>query len=105
MTLAEIVVVVALGGIATMLAVPQLAKIEARARAAAGARSFAMTLYALRWKSVSRGVGHGMLFGRDAGGWYWWEVRDGNGNGLLAREVRVGVDVTVSGPHRLQEQS
>jgi hypothetical protein len=71
-------------------------------KTAAAAREFAVLFQALRWKSVSENVHVGLFFEPDGAGWHWWEVRDGNGNGLRTAELRRGTDVRVSGPQRLQ---
>ena len=46
---------------------------------------------------------HGLYFESLGQGWAWWEVRDGNGNGLRTAEVRSGTDPILSGPHRLEQ--
>jgi hypothetical protein len=102
LSLTEAVAVAAVIGLGLALALPALADLRGAALTAAGARRLAVTLQSLRWKSVAAASAHGLLFGRDAAGWYWHEVRDGNGNGLRAAEVRSGTDATLSGPHRLE---
>lgn len=101
-TLCEALVITTLLGLAVLVAVPAMATMTSRARTAAGARQLAVHLHGLRWKSVTRGLVCGMAFARDAAGWYWLEVEDGNGNGLRRAEVRDGTDRVVSGPHRLE---
>jgi hypothetical protein len=44
-----------------------------------------------------------LIFSRDGRGWSWYEVEDGNGNGLRTREIRRGTDRTLSGPHRMED--
>jgi len=82
---------------------PKLGELRRSALAAAGARHLAASLHGLRWRAVAGGRAEGMLFARDAAGWSWQRVRDGNGNGLSTAEVEAGVDPTLSGPHRLEE--
>jgi hypothetical protein len=57
----------------------------------------------VRAKSIARARAHGLSFQRDALGWHWYEVRDDNGNGLRAAELKKGIDATLSGPHRLED--
>lgn len=102
-SLLEVVLVVALIGLTLMVALPALADLGSTVRLSAAARQIAMQFHALRWKSVTLGTNCGLLFERDARGWYWREIRDGNGNGLRTAEVRDGTDPVVSGPHRLEE--
>lgn len=96
----ELLVVLALLGLAAMIGFPAATDRLASARASAAAREMAMTLHGLRWRAVSSNASHGLLFRQDAAGWHWFVVRDANGNGLSAAEVRSGTDLTVSGPHR-----
>jgi hypothetical protein len=96
--------VVTLVGIVALIAVPQAAALAENGRAAAAARQIATTMQALRWQAVAMNRHHGLLFDRDARGWYWLVVRDGNGNGLRTAEVRGGVDPVLSGPHRPEDQ-
>jgi Tfp pilus assembly protein FimT len=102
LTVCEALVIVTLLAVGLAVALPAMGSIGSRARTAAGARQLATQLQAMRWKSVARGVVCGMAFARDATGWYWLEVEDGNGNGLRRAELRNGTDRTLSGPHRLE---
>ncbi len=102
-TLTEIAISVALVGIVTSALLPAATRIRSTALTAAGARHMALTLHALRWKSVALGRSHGLLFDQDAAGWIWYAVADGNGNGLRTSEVLDGSDPTLSGPHRLED--
>ncbi len=81
---------------------PIAARIVSDVRTAAAAREFAMLFHAMRWRSVSENRNVGLYFERSAGGWQWWQVDDGNGNGLRTAEVRNGVDPKRSGPYRLE---
>jgi hypothetical protein len=74
---------------------------RASALTAAGARQLAVTLQALRWKSVAEGRVHGLYFTEEDGEWAWYRVRDENGNGLRTAEVLGGTDRILGGPHRL----
>jgi Tfp pilus assembly protein FimT len=100
-SLVDLMAALALAAIGLLIALPGLASIRTEGRVAAGARELALTFHALRWKSVAQNRNHGLLFESGDEGWVWYEVRDGNGNGLRTAEVRSGVDATLSGPHRL----
>jgi prepilin-type N-terminal cleavage/methylation domain-containing protein len=102
LSLLELLVVVTIGALALSVTLPAMGKARGRAAAEAGAHELAIRLQALRWKSVTLGKAHGLYFDRDPSGWLWYEVRDGNGNGIRTREVLRGTDPTLSGPHRLE---
>jgi len=104
MTLAEVLVAVVLALMSLAVAVPCFAYLRDEGRAAAGARQMAATFSALRFQAVARGKAAGLLFEPREGGWVWWEVSDGNGNGLRTSEVRSGVDPIRSGPFRLEDR-
>ena len=91
-TLLEMAVVLLLLGLGVALSVPALARIRSGARTAAAAREVAVSFQALRWKSVASARSHGWFFEQDGSGWFWTEVRDGNGNGLRTAEIRDGTD-------------
>jgi len=104
MSLAEILVAIAVLVAAALVAVPVGADLLSSARAEAGARQMATTFRALRFKSVALHRQRGLLFERRGPGWIYFEVEDGNGNGLRTAEVRSGADRTISGPHRLEDE-
>jgi type II secretory pathway pseudopilin PulG len=103
MTLLEAVAGLLVTALVAAAVMPAFASMRAEALTAAGARHLAVTLRALRWKSVAQGRGHGMYFVEDESGWCWYEVRDGNGNGLRTAEVGDGTDPTLAGPRRLED--
>lgn len=103
-TLAETLVALAILAAAALVVVPAGADLLSSARAEAGAREMAVTFQALRFRSVALRKYRGLLFERRGPEWVYFEVEDGNGNGLRTAEVRSGTDRTVSGPHRLGER-
>ena len=102
-SLVETLVALVILAMAIGMVVPSLAALRSKGRAAAGARQIAVLFQQLRWQAVTRSRSHGVLFERDAEGWFWRIARDGNGNGMRTAEVVSGVDPTVSGPHRLAD--
>ncbi len=97
----SLLALVVLGLLATAAA-PIALRVIGDVRTAAAAREFAVQFQALRWKSVTDNRNVGLYFEPSGGTWRWWEVRDGNGNGLRTIEVRNGTDAKVSGPHRIE---
>ncbi len=104
MALLEVLATLLLCALLFLAAAPAFATLRSAGRTAAGARELAITLQALRWRSVAAGRSHGLWFSADARGWTWRVVRDGNGNGLLTAELRDGTDGILSGPHRLEDR-
>jgi hypothetical protein len=104
LSLAESLIWITLTGIALAAALPTAADLQASGRAAAGARQLALAFQAQRWKAVGHHRAHGLFFFETDGRWGWYEVADGNRNGLRTAEVRDGTDAVVSGPHFLEEK-
>lgn len=102
-SLAELLVVLAVVGIAVAVGLPSAAAIRASGRAAAGARTVAALLSAERWKGVAQHTTRGFQFRKVAGRWRWREVQDGNGNGLRTIEIGRGVDRIVGAEVGLEE--
>lgn len=100
-TLVEALVVVTIASLALAVSIPALAHARAKAVASAAARQLVVSFHAARWQSAATGRTWGLLFERDAAGWRWFEVEDGNGNGLRVSEINRGTDRRRSGPHRL----
>ena len=103
LTLLELLVATTLTMLVGAAALPAMGQSLGAVRTAAAARLLVVSLQGLRAKSISRACSHGLLFERDERGWFWFEVRDGNGNGLRTAEVRDGSDPLLSGPHRLSD--
>lgn len=104
MTIAELLVALAILAAAALVAVPASVDLLSSARAEAGAREMAGEFCALRFKSVAVRRNRGLLFERAGSGWEFREVEDGNGNGLRTAEVHSGIDRTISGPNRLEDR-
>lgn len=102
-SLIDSIVTLALLGIAVSWSAAIAGRVVADAHTAAAAREFAVLFHALRWKSVNENRNVGLFFEQSGGTWQWFEVHDGNGNGLRTAEVRNGTDVKRSGPHRLEQ--
>jgi hypothetical protein len=100
--LTETVALLALLALLTMTALPAAARLHTSARCGAGARQLTVALRGVRAKSVASGRTHGLSFQQDQVGWHWYEVRDDNGNGLRAADIKKKVDTILSGPHRLE---
>jgi type II secretory pathway pseudopilin PulG len=99
--LVELLIAILVAGMALALTIPALAALGSESAAAAAARELATRFQAQRWQAVARGRSHGLFFEREGTSWVWYEVRDGNGNGLRTAEIRAGTDPRLSGPHRL----
>ena len=100
-TMPEVLVAVTLLALLGVATLPAMARLSSNARVAAAARLLVAHMQGLRARSIATSRSHGMLFERDGQGWYWRDVRDGNGNGLRTAEVRDGTDDVISAPRRL----
>jgi type II secretory pathway pseudopilin PulG len=101
-SLIEAIGALAVFGMLVAWVVPIAGRVIADAHAAAAAREFAVLFQALRWNSVNQNRHVGLFFEPVGSTWQWWEVRDGNGNGLRSAEIGNGTDVKTSGPHRVE---
>ena len=101
-TLAELLVTIAVIAAGIAIALPAAAQLRDAGRAAAGARTLCASFSGERWQSVARRKSTGFLFERTAAGWGFREVEDGNGNGLSTAEIRSGVDPTIGASRRLE---
>ena len=101
-SLIDALVALTVVGLLASWSAPLAARVVADAKTAAAAREFAMLFHAMRWRSVSENRNVGLFFERVGGAWQWWEVDDGNGNGLRTAEIRSGADLKRSGPHRVE---
>ena len=100
-TLSELLVVVAVLGIAVAVGLPSAAAIRESGRAEAAARVIASRLSEQRFKAVAWHATRGLQFRRLPTGWTFREVGDGNGNGLRTAEITRGVDRVLSPDTRL----
>ncbi len=104
LTLHELLFVTVLLALGLAAVLPSVAEIGAAGRAGAGARQMAVAFQAMRWRAVAGNRARGLYFRPSEDGWCWYEVADGNGNGLRTAELRDGTDETLSGPHRLEDR-
>jgi len=101
-SLPDVLVALVVVGLLAAWTAPVAARVVVDAKTAAAAREFALLFHALRWRAVSENRTAGLFFEQTGGVWQWWEVGDGNGNGLRTAEVRDGTDPRSSGPHRVE---
>jgi hypothetical protein len=97
-SLAETLAVTTLIGLAISVSIPATQELRSRSRMRSATRELALSLQALRWRSVSTNQGHGLWFEQGPEGWTWVVVRDENGNGIRAAELSSGIDSKVSEP-------
>ncbi len=100
-TLLELLVATTLAMLVGAATLPAMGQFLSSVRTTAGTRLLVVRLQGVRAKSISRARSHGLLFERDALGWFWFEIVDGDGDGLRTADVREGIDPALSGPHRL----
>jgi hypothetical protein len=103
-SLAELSVVLFLLSAIALVAVPVLLEMRRAIVTEAAAREFGTLFRRLRYRAVSEGRHYGVLFERGVEGWSWSVYRDGNGNGMRARDIRNGRDEHVEGPWRMGER-
>jgi len=91
--------IVTLGGVA----VPQVLHALDDYRAAGAARYVATRLQRARMEAVHRSSEVALRFASTPGGYVFGAFADGNGNGVLSRDIASGVDQSLGPPERLAD--
>ena len=102
-TLGEIVVVLGLFATATATALPELQAGLDDARVAGAARYLSSRLAESRMDAIQRSREVAVRFTLTAGQYAYTVYVDGNGNGVLSRDIQRGIDRPLLGPERLSD--
>jgi hypothetical protein len=100
-TVIDLVVSVALVLAVAAVALPRLGDAMEREQAVMGARHIAGLLHRARFEALRRGTGVALRFDLTGGGSSIELVEDGNGNGVLQRDIDRGIDLAIAAPDRL----
>jgi len=103
-TLIELLFVVSIGVTVGAAALPQLLTGLDEIRTAAAAQYLSTRFQRARMEAVLRSRSAAVVFSRDAGGYNYAVYVDGNGDGVLARDVQRGVDWRIGQVEHLPEQ-
>jgi type II secretory pathway pseudopilin PulG len=101
-TLGELAVVLGLMGTLSAMALPLLAGLD-DARVAGAARHLSSRLAEARMDAIARSRQVAIRFAPADGGYSFTEYVDGNGNGVLSRDILNGIDRPISSPEKLSE--
>jgi hypothetical protein len=82
---------------------PVLAGLD-ETRAAGAAAYLSTRFHRARMEAVLRGASVAVLFTHDASGYSYAVYVDGNGNGVVARDVQSGIDRRIGASERLSQQ-
>jgi prepilin-type N-terminal cleavage/methylation domain-containing protein len=104
-TLVELLIVVFLILCVLALATPSLRAYSVEAHLLGAGRAFASQFQKARSMAAKQGVYTAIRFERDGDRAYYSVYADGNHNGVLASDIRSGVDFRVSGPHPLHGEA
>ena len=85
-------------------AIPQLLATVDDSRALGAARYISSRLYDTRMEALVRSTNIAMRFGLNGSVYEYTVYQDGNGNGVLARDIRSGADVPIRPAERLPER-
>jgi len=100
-SLPEILLALAVIGLALTAAAPALAQALARARVGAAAREMAGEMARLRARAIASGRRVGLRFVRAEGRYGWTVYEDGDGDGVHADDIARGRDGRIDGPRDL----
>lgn len=99
----DLVVALGLAAVLGAMSVPSLDAWLDRDRARLSARYVASILHRARMEALARHAEVAVRFGDEADGYPFALYLDGNGNGVLERDIDAGVDVALSTPDRVQD--
>src|SRR3954451_7375840 len=94
----------AVGVTMSAAAVPQLLTGLDDARTAGAAQYVSARFQRARMEAVLRSASVAVVFAQDADGYTYAAYVDGNGNGVLARDMQRGIDRRLGAVERLSEQ-
>lgn len=101
-SLIEWIIVVAILGLVASLTLPNLFRLTRRARVALASRELQGVLRLARSGAIRRGTKVGVKFRTDGRGRYSFTLyQDGDGDGVLTRDIDSGVDPPLSPPREL----
>jgi prepilin-type N-terminal cleavage/methylation domain-containing protein len=100
--LIEMLAVLAVCGIGATLVVPPLLRATARLRLELAAQEVAGTLQKARWTAIRHSANVAVRFRVAGSDVSFGLYRDGDGDGVLNRDIDAGVDPEVSPPRRLE---
>jgi type II secretory pathway pseudopilin PulG len=103
-SLIELLFALGLGVTLTAAAIPQLLTGLDETRTASAAAYLSARFQRARMEAVLRSAAVAVQFTQDATGYSYGVYVDGNGNGVLARDIQRGVDRRVGAVERLPEQ-
>jgi hypothetical protein len=86
------------------VAIPQLLTGLDESRTAGAAHYLSTRFQRARMEAVVRSAAVAVLFAQDSAGYSYATYVDGNGNGVLARDIQRGVDRRIGAVERLSEQ-
>jgi type II secretory pathway pseudopilin PulG len=102
--IAELVVSLAVLTVLLMITLPALNRLAAAVRLRLAAAEVEASLRSARSSAIRLGTEVAVKFQLRSDGTYTWAIyRDGNGNGVLNRDITAGIDPLVSPPQMLEE--
>ena len=102
-TLGELATVLGVFGTVTATALPQVLTGLDEARVAGAARYLSSRLADSRMEAVARSREAALRFTPEGGTYSFSSYIDGNGNGVLTRDIQRGIDRRLRGPERLSD--
>ncbi len=100
-TLVELLIVFGIVATVTAMALPLAGAALEQSRASAAAHYVAARLHLARSEAIARSANVALKVETEVPGYPFALYRDGNGNGVLTREARTGVDPMIAAPDTL----
>ena len=100
-TLIELLIAIAIIGLTTAIAVPNLQALRRRAAVRAAANEIRTIFRHARMRAIARGANAGVKFTRGAYDWQYSIYDDGDGDGVRNDDIQRGIDRRVTAPQSM----
>lgn len=103
LVLIELIIIICIIGLIMGIGLPALWKLHLIMSLKSEALFFFSKMKSIRYEAITKHKSVGIVFYKVDKGWYYIVVRDGNGNGILTKDISDGIDVITEGPNTCKQ--
>lgn len=103
LVLIEVIIIICIIGLIMGIGIPALWKLHLMMGLKSEALFFFSKMKSIRYEAAAKHMSIGIVFYQVDEEWYYIVVRDGNGNGIMIRDISDGVDVIIEGPNTCKQ--